>query len=348
MSSEGVIRGAASRARVSPSLFAGLRERFGIQADSTALDLGGSSNLNLLVSAAGERHVVRVYRPWVMAERLNDMQRVRQQLAAHDIPCAVPLRTLDGDSWMVVDDRLVEVEPYCEYDAKMDSWERLEAGLPLLGRIHSELSNFGSSAAGRNAPASNNLDPPDVLPAVERGIQRLKHWNPTSGELEVASAALELARRVDQAQRPYLDLPRQMVHGDFWDNNVLFRGGKVVLVADFDFMGERTRIDDLALTLYYTNSTFADDPISDRRIRQLLRLVNAYETGLSEPLTRSERAALPLALARIPLTFIAMLPALESEAAGRQLAGEMQADLRWALAIARDPARWQAAFTRPA
>jgi Ser/Thr protein kinase RdoA (MazF antagonist) len=54
-------------------------------------------------------------------------------------------------------------------------------------------------------------------------------------------------------------LPRQLAHGDFWDNNVLFRSGRVVSVTDFDFMGVRPRIDDLALTLYHTNSTFSDD-----------------------------------------------------------------------------------------
>ena len=103
-------------------------------------DLGGSSNLNLLVTdgpdgpdATGVTqsthcYVVRVYRPWVTAARLADMQLVRRQLANGAVPCVLPIRTLDGESWVTVDSRLVEVEPYVEHDAKMDSWERLEAG----------------------------------------------------------------------------------------------------------------------------------------------------------------------------------------------------------------------------
>lgn len=52
--------------------------------------------------------------------------------------------------------------------------------------------------------------------------------------------------------RPYVGvLPRQLVHGDFWDNNVRFRDLDIVAVLDLDFMEERPRIDDLALTLYY-------------------------------------------------------------------------------------------------
>jgi Ser/Thr protein kinase RdoA (MazF antagonist) len=32
-------------------------------------------------------------------------------------------------------------------------------------------------------------------------------------------------------------MPSKLVHGDFWDNNVLFRHGRPVLLADFDFIG---------------------------------------------------------------------------------------------------------------
>jgi homoserine kinase type II len=140
-------------------------------------------------------------------------------------------------------------------------------------------------------------------------------------------------------------LPRHLVHGDYWDNNVLFHDNQVVLVADLDFMGERARIDDLALTLYYTNSTFSDDPTSDERIRGLSTLVNAYNAGLDEPLTSAERAALPLALARTPLAFIAMIASVDSQAGARRLAAEMAHDISWALAIVRDLDQWRSAFS---
>jgi homoserine kinase type II len=153
-----------------------------------------------------------------------------------------------------------------------------------------------------------------------------------------------LAYLVERAQRGFEGLPRQLVHGDYWDNNVLFRGGRVVLVADLDFMGERTRVDDLALTLYYTNSTFADDPTSAERVRLLRGLADAYDTGLDKPLTSAARSALPLALARTPLAFIAMIAAVDSEAGARRLAAEMAVDVSWALAIVRDLDRWQTAF----
>ena len=139
-------------------------------------------------------------------------------------------------------------------------------------------------------------------------------------------------------------LPRQLVHGDFWDNNVVFRDGRVALIADFDFMGDRARIDDLALTLYYTNSTFWEDTGSDNRLRRLRGLADAYDSGLDDRLTSLERAALPLALARTPLCFIGMIASLDTEQRARRLAAEMIWDVAWALAIAQNFDRWQAAF----
>jgi Ser/Thr protein kinase RdoA (MazF antagonist) len=348
-----VARGPRLRGEASPHLFAALRDRYGIRdGDGTNVhDLGGSSNLNLLLTdtdAAGpRRYVVRVYRPWVTAARLADMQLVRRQLAQGGVPCALPVSTLDGEPWIVVDGRLVEVEPYIEHDAKMDSWQRLETGLPLLGRIHTLLQPLHVSEDGRNAPAANHIEPQDVLSATLLGTQRIGQWHDASPvELQLAGASEELARLVDRQQRALgiEGLSRQLVHGDYWDNNVLFRDGRIVLVADLDFMGERPRVDDLALTLYYTNSTFSDDPTSNERIHSLRRLVDAYDAGLDEALTSAERAALPLVLARTPLAFIAMIASVDSEAGARRLASEMAPDISWALAIARDLERWQSVF----
>ncbi len=193
-------------------------------------------------------------------------------------------------------------------------------------------------------PQAIRIEPHDVLPGTLRGTRCLRQWDASPAEIQLAAAAEELARLVDRAERGVAPLPRQLVHGDFWDNNVLFHAGHVVLVTDFDFMGERARIDDLALTLYYTNSTFADDQTSDQRIHQLRTLVDVYEGGLDEPLTRAECAALPLALARTPLCFIAMIAVVDSEAGAHRLAAEMSPDIAWALVIVRELDRWQAAF----
>ena len=54
-------------------------------------------------------------------------------------------------------------------------------------------------------------------------------------------------RRWSQPPNETSRADRQLVHGDFWDDNGLFREGRIVLVTDLDFMGVRPRVDDLAL-----------------------------------------------------------------------------------------------------
>ena len=94
-------------------------------------------------------------------------------------------------------------------------------------------------------------------------------------------------------------LPRQLTHGDFCDGNVFFRGEAVVFAADFGFLAERARIDDLALTLYYADTGFG---LTGRdRIAALRPLVRGYTVGLGSPLTPAGHQALPWAIARQPL-----------------------------------------------
>jgi Ser/Thr protein kinase RdoA (MazF antagonist) len=335
-----------SRATPSPGLLEQLRERYGLDGTDEARDLGGSSSLNLLVTAGGRRCVARVYRPYVSAARLEDIQGVRRELAHGGVPCAEVVPTREGEPWTVIDGRLVEVEGFVERDGDMDSWERLEVGLPWLGRIHSLLRAVKVSSEGRTPLFANHIEPSDTLDWTLRGTRRVREWGPSPGEQRLVEAAEELAQRVAEAERNVVSsLPRQLVHGDFWDNNVFFREGRVVLVTDFDFMGERARIDDLALTLYYTNSTFSEDPVSDDRVSRLRRLVDAYDRGLDEPLTSVERAALPLALARQPLWAVGRwLALLDDEERARRLAAEMSWDVEWALQVMREVGRWQAAF----
>jgi homoserine kinase type II len=65
-------------------------------------------------------------------------------------------------------------------------------------------------------------------------------------------------------------------------------------------MAERSRIDDLALSIFF----YLLKPgrgLPDDHDRQLIReLVDQYDAGTSLPLSREERLALPLAIARQP------------------------------------------------
>jgi homoserine kinase type II len=324
-----------------------LRERYGI-AGNQVRDLGGSSCLNVLVAAGPARYVVRVYRPYMTTGRLAALHLVRQTLERGGVPCAPLVPTRDGQPWVRSGGRFVEVERFVAHDAAMDCWERLEVGLPVLGRIHTLLHDVTLSAEGRTAPFANYLEPVRAQQATARGTARIRSWHPTPAEVRLADRADELAARVAAGERALsAALPRQMVHGDFWDTNVLFTAGRVVLVLDFDFMGERARIDDLALVLYFADAgaTFGHDAEDGHWLARLRRLVEAYDRGLDRPLTSRERAALPWAIARQPLWGIGgWVALLDDEQAAREHAAGTAAAVDRALHIAHSIARWHEAL----
>ncbi len=344
------------RAESSPALFHELRRGYGIAPSDAPYDLGGSSNLNLLIVTDGQRRVARVYRPSVSPERLGDIQRARRRLAESGFPCPIPIAATDGRSWAQLDGRLVEVEEFVDHDGYMATWERVEEGLRILGQMHEVLRLIDATAAGRKPRFVNYLEPRDVVAATARGVERIRGWSPTADEASLAGAAEELAELVSNAQTSigHERLPRQLVHGDFWHNNVLYRGEEIVLIHDFDHMGERARIEDLALTLYFmtseqaayfmTSEQAAHSHPAHRRLR-LRRLVDAYDSGLETALTAAERAAIPVALARQPLWSVGgWIADLDDERAARRHANGMNEALEFALEIMRDLPAWQQAF----
>ena len=92
-----------------------------------------------------------------------------------------------------------------------------------------------------------------------------------------------------------------------------------MLLADFDFMGERARIDDLALTLHCARCDLDADggPVGEHA--RLRRLAAGYDAALDLPLSAAERAALPVAIARQPLSSIGVWVArLDDQDAARR------------------------------
>jgi homoserine kinase type II len=334
------------RARPGPSLLQALRDHWGLGWPAEQVDLGGSSSLNLLVGDGDHGCVVRVHRPYVTPERLGAVHQARAALLAGGVPCAPPVATLRDAPWIRVQGRLVEVEAFVGHDAVMDSWERLEVGMALLARTHNLLQHVQVGKEGRRPRFANHLDPADVASSVRRGTERILGWGPTPAERRLAAVAEELAGQITQAEAGLAArLPRQLVHGDFWDDNVLFRGGRPVLLADFDFMGQRARIDDLALTLHCARCDLGGQAGPVEELDRLRRLVAGYDRGLDQPLSAAERAALPVAMARQPLSSIGgWVARLDEEAAARRHAARVGPELAAARRIMTDLDRWSDAF----
>jgi Ser/Thr protein kinase RdoA (MazF antagonist) len=300
----------------------------------------------LLVDDGDRRCVVRVHRPHVTPERLVAVHRARRALLEGGVPCAPAAPTVRGEPWVCLQGRLIEVETYVANDGVMDSWERLEVGMALLAQTHGLLRDVEVGEQGRRPWFANHLEPADVEPATRRGAARIRSWGPSGAAASLAAAAEELAALVTGAEAGLVSqVPRQLVHGDFWDNNVLFRRGEVVLLADFDFMGERARVDDLALTLWCASADLGTGAATTEVLPRLRRLLVRYDASADLPLSAAERAALPLAMARQPLSSIGgWVARLDDEAAARRHAATVAPELQAALRMMIDLGRWQDAF----
>jgi len=333
-----------TRAVVSAELWQVLAARWAISRQR-GRDLGGSLNLNLLVNRGGECLVVRVHRASVSPARLADIQAVRDRLDAA-VPCSALVAARNGARWAWAGDRLVEVERFISHDGRMNTWPRLARGLPILGRIHTLLAGAEVSPAGRSVEFANHIEAGQVLAGTRAGTARIRNWHPTPWERRIASEAERLAELVAAGEADLTgQLPRQLVHGDFWDNNVFFRGEDPVFIADFSFMAERARVDDLALTLYYADTELGLTGSRDR-VAALRPLVSAYASGLDHPLTAAEREALPWVIARQPLWGIGgWVAALDDPGSARAHARATFPAIGRALDLVTDIGSWQAELT---
>jgi Ser/Thr protein kinase RdoA (MazF antagonist) len=324
-----------------------LQFRYGLEWAGAPVDLGGSSSLNLrLRDARAGDVVVRIHRPWLEPARLTAIQAVRSALRKAELPFAETIPAIDGSLWTAFDEQLVEVERYVEGE-EMNSWSRLLTGMRMLGRVHDALADVQAGPAARTSPTANQIEAAETLPLARRAASVVRSWARTGGEWVVAAKTEALAEELETAWLPVRGLlPRQLVHGDFWDNNVLFHADSIVLILDLDFMGERDRIDDIVLILYYvtSGSTLPRHASAHERQRRLRELLNAYDSGLSACLTATERAAIPLALARVVLGYTRHLLQRAQETDQREVLAAWSVDLDWSLEIVRDLGRWQGVF----
>jgi Ser/Thr protein kinase RdoA (MazF antagonist) len=316
---------------------------FGLPEPSAHADLsaGWTTNLRLEVPYRGSL-VARVH-THTPPDRLVAMQHARRAVAAAGIPAVPPLSPPDFVE--LADGRLVELEPYIEWNAKMNTVPLLEKGFGVLARMHDALREAAIPEAGRTAPRANHIAAEVAAEATHRGAARMRGW----GDPALTGFADRVERHIDAVAEAELPLQpaqlRQIGHGDFWDDNVLFHDRELAALLDFDFMAERPRIDDLALTLYFflLQPGKALPTAQDRA--QVRRFLDAYDAATDRKLSAPERAALPPAIARQPAWSVGRWIVELDEPRAREHATEALGELPVAQAILAELPQWQDALT---
>lgn len=337
-----------SRACGSDPLVAEIVSSFDLGQPAGWRDLGGSWTTNLLLDCPDGPLVARVYQDGTSPPRLSAVQAARRAVAAAGIPAPQPIPALDGRSFATLrSGRLVEVEPYVHWNERMKTVLLMQQGFAVLAQVHDVLRTAPLPAAARTACYANHVFSVDASAAGRRGAERIHGW----GDPTLSAFADRVVRHVDAvvaAEEPLRDGQlSQVVHGDFWDNNVLFVDGRLVAVLDFDFMAERPRVDDLALAMWFFFLEPGKGLPGEIEREQLRGFVDAYDGAAALPLSLEERAALPPAIARQPAWSIGRwVVELDEEDAVRH-ARAAAAELPVAQAILEDLPLWQSALGWP-
>ncbi|HVX43544.1 MAG TPA: phosphotransferase [Mycobacteriales bacterium] len=324
-------------------LVAQIAAAFGLAEPTAHTDLSAGWTTNLRLEVPGRGSLIARVHTRTPADRLAAIQHARRVVAAAGIPALPPISP--PDFVQLAGGSLVELEPYIEWNAKMNTVPLLEKGFGVLARTHDALRKSAIPDAGRTAPRANHIAAEDAAEATRRGAARMRGW----GDPVLSRFADRVERHIDAVSAAELPLQpaqlRQLGHGDFWDDNVLFRDGELVALLDFDFLAERPRIDDLALTLYF----FLLEPgralptAADRA--QVRRFVAAYDAATDRPLSAAERAALPLAIARQPAWSVGRWIVGLDEPEAREHAADAIGELPVAQAILAELPQWQDALS---
>ncbi|ONI74203.1 hypothetical protein BWI15_12695 [Kribbella sp. ALI-6-A] len=323
------------RAEPTAQLLEDVRDAYAFTDVTVTRDLGGNFNLNLQISTQQGRLVVRACPPWVTPDRLTAVQTVRTHLRAHDWPIPQTLPTRTGATMLQTADHLIEVEQFVDpRGVPMTTWPTITAAMPWLARLHDALVDAPSSPAAAVAPFANHVPPHTD---ITRAVAAIRTWNLSPTEATYVNAAAHLA-----ASLPHPALPTQLVHGDFWATNVHLSGDRLTLLLDFDFLGDRPRIDDLALTLFFVNEHLGRHDATPPASPPLRQLVDSYDAALTNQLTEAERAALPHAILRTPLTFLQDLAHL-GPTSSPELNSLRGPQYEWALSQLNNPT-WLRAF----
>jgi Ser/Thr protein kinase RdoA (MazF antagonist) len=159
---------------------------------------------------------------------------------------AAPIAAKTGETIVVLDGGYYELYPFCP--GEVFRWERedeLRSAARALGCCHKALADFPQPAA----PLRRKDSPEAIL----EGLQEIQSLTCDQRILDEIVYLAEQAERIATAlpDDKYFALPCQMIHGDYHPANVVFRGGEVVGIFDWDCAAWLPKVRDVADGLIY-------------------------------------------------------------------------------------------------
>tara|TARA_Y100001936_G_C16083857_1_gene680036 strand:- start:2111 stop:3049 length:939 start_codon:yes stop_codon:yes gene_type:complete len=172
---------------------------------------------------------------------ISEMKEEQEILEAlRDFPFTLtPYKTTTGDSVYTWKELYGAVFPFISGSKSMGQLEDLEQLGESLGMLHVFSDHHGLSDAGIRCHSKVGYDLSGVLEycEVEDSLEEFK------------SACSELFTPEEVKLWKESDLPKGLIHGDLYIDNVLFEGGKLQMLLDFEQSGIGCFLQDIGISI---------------------------------------------------------------------------------------------------
>ena len=235
----------------------------------------GVENSNFLLETEAGRYFLTVYERRVKAADLPFFLELMAWLAGHGFPSATPIADREGRLLKEVRGKPCAIVSFLSgLSVRRPTAAHCREAGEGLAQLHLAARGFGGSR-------SNDLGQ--------------ESWSPMFAGLHGAAEGLKpgLAKTISfdleqlSARWP-ANLPRGVIHADYFPDNVFFKAGKFAGAIDFYF----ACVDALAYDVAIALNAWCFEPDGSFNITSARQLVAGYET--LRPLSAAERAALPV------------------------------------------------------
>ena len=271
--------------RVGESAFEEFAAPFGLEPPYKLCPIiEGIENTNYRVSAGGNEYVLTLLEGRSRKFNAENLARILEHLLARRLPVPQPLRTQEGSiSKPLMERQAILVSWLSGRPVRQPNEKHCKLAGQVLARLHvagQGLENIGKNLLGAGAWRDY----------FETFRDRL--------ELECANASRTITEELDFLDKNWpSELPRGLVHADFFPDNLLFENGAVSGLLDFYYACEDFYAYDLAIALTAWCGRAEEWPN-----RALTRsFLGGYESARS--IKASERRALPTLLRGACLRF---------------------------------------------
>jgi Ser/Thr protein kinase RdoA (MazF antagonist) len=232
-------------------------------------------------------------------ERVEFAHALLEKLRKRRFPVPALVRTRDGqDSMLRARGHVYELFEFMDGERYDGSLEQTTHAGKTLARFHRAVADFQTGWVPSRRAYHESQAVRDGLNSIPSTTA--SHDSVVGHEAELLSLTQELYERYEEAAEAadacgLNAWPTAIIHGDWHPGNMLFRGGRVAVVLDFDSARQQTRIIDVAngllqFSILRGSGEPADWPsfFDGTRMRRFLMGYLAKQS-----LSRDQRAAIP-------------------------------------------------------